>query len=124
MAQFMYYPATKLFYNIPSNIDNLNHDKQEFVRHRFRSACYAQSYSVQEPAFINNWPTSVVCISIYIYIYIYIERERELLVKLEILKSYIFGTTFGNAESRPFLFAAQSFNTESKKKVTLWHSCV
>jgi hypothetical protein len=52
MAQFMYHPVTKLFYNIPPNIDNLNHDKEEFVRHRFRSAYYAQSYSVQELAFI------------------------------------------------------------------------
>jgi hypothetical protein len=77
MAQFMYYPATKLFYNIPTNIDNLYHDKQEFVRHRFRSACYAQSYFVQEPAFINPWPTNVVCMCVCIYIYIYIERERE-----------------------------------------------
>jgi hypothetical protein len=52
MAKFMYYPATKLFYNIPPNIDNLNHDKQEFVRHWFRSANYAQPHSAQEPAFI------------------------------------------------------------------------
>jgi hypothetical protein len=29
----------------------------------------------------------------------------ELLVKPEILKSYIYGPTFGNAESRLFLFA-------------------
>jgi hypothetical protein len=31
----------------------------------------------------------------------------ELLVKPEILKSYIYGPTFGNAESRLFLFAVQ-----------------
>jgi hypothetical protein len=41
----------------------------------------------------------------------------ELLVKTEILTSciyiYIYGPTFGNAESRLFLFAAQCFNTES-----------
>jgi hypothetical protein len=42
----------------------------------------------------------------------------ELLVKPEILTSYIY------AESRPFLFAAQRFNTESMQKVILWHSCV
>jgi hypothetical protein len=48
----------------------------------------------------------------------------ELLVKPEILTSYIYGPTFGNAESRLFLFAAQCFNTESMKKVMLWHSCV
>jgi hypothetical protein len=45
--------------------------------------------------------------------YIYME----LLVKPVIL-------TFGNAESRLFLFAAQCFNTESAQKVILWHSCV
>jgi hypothetical protein len=37
--------------------------------------------------------------------------------------SYIYGPTFGNAESRLFLFAAQCFNTESMQKVILWHSC-
>jgi len=50
----MYYPATKLFYNIPPNIKNLKHDIQEFLTHRFRSAYYAQSKSIQEPAFIEN----------------------------------------------------------------------
>jgi hypothetical protein len=55
------------------------------------------------------------------YIYIYME----LLVKPEILTSYIYGPTFGNAESRHFLFAAQCFNIESMKKVFLYHSlCV
>jgi hypothetical protein len=44
----------------------------------------------------------------------------ELLVKLEILMSYIYGPTFGNAESRLFLFAAQCFNIELMHKV----SCV
>jgi hypothetical protein len=37
----------------------------------------------------------------------------ELLGKPQILTSYIYGHTFGNAESRFFLFAAQYFNTES-----------
>jgi hypothetical protein len=46
----------------------------------------------------------------------------ELLVKPEILTSYIFGLTFGNAESRLFLFAAQCFNIESMQKVILCHS--
>jgi hypothetical protein len=41
--------------------------------------------------------------------YIYME----LLVKPAILTSYMYGLTFGNAESRLFLFAAQCFNTES-----------
>ena len=43
MAQFTYYPATKLFNNIPPNIENLNHNMQEFLGRRFRSAYYAQS---------------------------------------------------------------------------------
>jgi hypothetical protein len=48
----------------------------------------------------------------------------ELLVEPEILTSYIYGLTFINAESRPFLFAAQYFNIESMQKVILWYSCV
>jgi hypothetical protein len=40
----------------------------------------------------------------------------ELLVKPEILTSYVYGPTFGNAESRLFLFAAQCFNTASMHK--------
>jgi hypothetical protein len=48
----------------------------------------------------------------------------ELLVKSDILTSYIYGPTFGNAESRLFLLAAQYFNTESIQKVILWHMCV
>jgi len=54
MARFTHYPATKLFNNILPNINNLYHDIQEFLTHRFRSAYYDQSYSVQEPAFIKN----------------------------------------------------------------------
>jgi hypothetical protein len=48
----------------------------------------------------------------------------ELLVKPEILTSYIDGLTFGTAESRLFLFDAQCFNTESMQKFILCHSCV
>jgi hypothetical protein len=48
----------------------------------------------------------------------------ELLVKPEILTSYIHGLMFGNAESRPFLLAAQCSNTESMQKVFLCHGCV
>jgi hypothetical protein len=48
----------------------------------------------------------------------------ELLVKPEILTSYIYGPTFGNAESRLFLLAAQCPNTESMQKVFLRHMCV
>jgi hypothetical protein len=47
----------------------------------------------------------------------YIRIYMELLVKPEILTSYIYGPTFGNAESRLFLFAAHCFNTESMQKV-------
>jgi hypothetical protein len=52
--------------------------------------------------------------------YIYME----ILVKPEILTSYIYGPTFDNPESRLFLFAVQCFNTELMQKVILWHSCV
>jgi hypothetical protein len=41
----------------------------------------------------------------------------DLLVKPEILTSYIYEPTFGNAESHLFLFAAQCFNIESMQKV-------
>jgi hypothetical protein len=43
----------------------------------------------------------------------------ELVVKPEILTSYVNGPTFDNAESRLFLFAAQCFNIESMQKVIL-----
>jgi hypothetical protein len=46
---------------------------------------------------------------IFMYIYIYIHTQ---------------GPTFGNVESRLFLFAAQFFNNESMQKVILRHSCV
>jgi hypothetical protein len=40
----------------------------------------------------------------------------ELLVKPEILTSYIYGPTFGNAEIRLIVFAPQCFNTEAMQK--------
>jgi hypothetical protein len=57
---------------------------------------------------------------------------------LSLLMSYIYGAlckarnfnivwngpTFGNTESRLFLFASQCSNTESMQNVFLWHSCV
>jgi hypothetical protein len=52
--------------------------------------------------------------------YIYME----LLVKPDILTSYIYGPMFGNAESRLFQFSAHCFNTESMQKIILWHSYV
>jgi hypothetical protein len=48
----------------------------------------------------------------------------ELLVKPEILTPYMYGPTFGNAESRLFLFAAHGFNIEPMQKVFLCHICV
>jgi hypothetical protein len=50
----------------------------------------------------------------------------ELLLNPEILTSYIYiyGPTFGNAESHIFLFAAQCFDTESTQRVILWNICV
>jgi hypothetical protein len=47
--------------------------------------------------------------------YIYME----LLVNPEILTSYIYGPTFGNAESRLFLFAAQCFKYRKFSCVTV-----
>jgi hypothetical protein len=48
----------------------------------------------------------------------------KLLSKPEILTSYIYGPTFGNAESLLFLFATPYFNTDSMQKVILWQICV
>jgi hypothetical protein len=48
----------------------------------------------------------------------------ELLVKPDILTSYIYGPTPGNAESRLFLFVAQCFNIESMLKIFLSQVCV
>jgi hypothetical protein len=47
----------------------------------------------------------------------------ELHVKPEIV-TYIYGPTFGNAESRLFLYAAQCFNIEWMQKIFLCHSRV
>jgi hypothetical protein len=41
----------------------------------------------------------------------------EPLVKPELLMSYMYGPTSGNAQGRLFLFAAQCFNIESMQKV-------
>jgi hypothetical protein len=46
----------------------------------------------------------------------------ELLVKQEIVTSYIYGPMFGNGESRLFLLATQCFNIESMQKVFLCRS--
>jgi hypothetical protein len=42
----------------------------------------------------------------------------ELLVKPEILTSYIYGPTFGNAENRIFLFAAQCSTLNQCRKLS------
>jgi hypothetical protein len=54
-----------------------------------------------------------MCIYIYIFIYIYIYME--LLVKPEILTSYIYGPTFGNAESRLYLLHSVSALNQYRK---------
>jgi hypothetical protein len=48
----------------------------------------------------------------------------ELPVKQKILTSYIYGSTFGNAESRHFLFAAQCFNTINAESYPVAQLCV
>jgi hypothetical protein len=55
---------------------------------------------------------------LYIYIYKTPSKARHFNVV------YIYGPTFGNAESRLFLLAAQCFNIDSMQKVILCHSCV
>jgi hypothetical protein len=73
-----------------------------------------QKYNLLKLGDTLHKPLRVLTLSLlmsYIYIYIYIYME--LLVKPEILTSYIYGPTFATAESRLFLFAAQCFNTES-----------
>jgi hypothetical protein len=69
----------------------------------------------------NTHNTSPVALTLILLMYI---SYMELLVKPEILTSYVYGPTFGKAESRLFLFSAQCFNTESMQKVILCHSCV
>jgi hypothetical protein len=66
-----------------------------------------------------RWEDNIRTLSLLMsYIYM------ELLVKPEILTSFIYGLTFGNAEGRLFLFAAKCFNIESIQIVFLCHSCV
>jgi hypothetical protein len=65
---------------------------------------------------VTEIPLTLSLLMSYIYM--------QLLVKPEILTSYIYGPTFGNAESRLFLFAAKCFNIESMQKVFLCYSCV
>jgi len=48
----------------------------------------------------------------------------ELLVKPEMPTLYMYGPTFGSAESRLFVFAAQCFNTVSRQSDFLCHICV
>jgi hypothetical protein len=63
-----------------------------------------------------RWDVNLSILMSYIYM--------ELLVKPEILTSYIYGPTFCNAGSRLFIFSAQHFNIELMQNVILCHSCV
>jgi hypothetical protein len=70
---------------------------------------------------IKNAYESTSCLTLSLlmsFVHVYME----LLVKPGMLTSYIYGPTYGSAESRRFLFAAQCFNAESIQKVILWHS--
>jgi hypothetical protein len=53
-------------------------------------------------------------------LYVYME----LLVKPEMLTSYIYGPTVGNAESCLVLFAAQCFNTINAESYPVAQLCV
>jgi hypothetical protein len=75
--------------------------------------CCVTLRSLPGPKQLNPYLTNVV---IHIYM--------NFLIKSEILTSYIYELTFGNAESCLCLFAAQCLNTESMQKVILCHSCV
>jgi hypothetical protein len=96
----------------------------------FRLTCFGPSFSPTSEAGVQLWQwfrsrgygvSARVLITLSLLMsYIYME----LLVKPDILTSYIYGPTFGKAESRLFLFAAKCFSTESMQKVILWHSCV
>jgi hypothetical protein len=76
-------------------------------------------------SYIYGAPPVLLCMYLTpLKINFYLKKKKELLVKPENITSYIYSPTFGNAESRLFLFAAQCFNTESMQKVILWHICV
>jgi hypothetical protein len=69
-----------------------------------------------EPLFSGLTASSVrlfSCLTLSV-LYIYME----FLVKPELLTSYIYGPTFGNAESRLFLFAAQCSTLNQCKKLS------
>jgi hypothetical protein len=48
----------------------------------------------------------------------------ELLVKPDVLTSYVYGPTFGNAESRLFLYAAQFQHWINAEGYPVAHLCV
>src|SRR5215475_413985 len=78
--------------------------------------CIVLSYGlcvrIHSVIFTNKEPHWLTLRLLMSYIYM------ELLVKPEILTSYIYGPTFVNTESRLFLFAAKCFNAESVQKVS------
>jgi hypothetical protein len=56
-----------------------------------------------------------------LYIYVHICKARN----FNVVYIYIYGPTFGNAESRLFLFAAKYFNTEiNAESYPVAHLCV
>ena len=85
---------------------------------------YISIFSFQLPFSMGALKTQLTLSLLMPYIYINIYIYMELLTKPEKVTSYIYGPTFGNAESHLFLFAAQCFNTESMQSRFLCHSCV
>jgi hypothetical protein len=94
----------------------LKQERQDYFRRATRTVVKRVEKCIEVDGGIFEHLTLSLLMS-YIYIYM------EFLVKSEILSSYIYGPTFGNAESR-LLFIAQCFKTESMQKIFLCHSCV
>jgi hypothetical protein len=67
---------------------------------------------------------NLLILYIYIYIYIYVCVAPCKTRDFNVVYTFIYEPTFGNAESRLFLFASQCFNTEPMQKCFLCHSCV
>jgi hypothetical protein len=80
-------------------------------------------YSVS-PEYFGQSRTHCKCGGLLMYLTTLNNTYMELLVRSEILTSYMYGPTFDNSESHLFLFAAQCFNIESMQKVFLYHSCL
>jgi hypothetical protein len=63
-------------------------------------------------------PTLRLTLSLLMYVYGFFKASN-----FNVVCIYIYGPTFGNAESGLFLFAAQCFNTESMQKGFLFQLC-